>query len=84
MWCMVSGMSDLATYLTEHRISTRQFAATLGVNQSSIWRIVNRKNLPTFALAAQIERATGGAVPVSIWAREADAKRASERSESAA
>lgn len=69
----MQGMSDLASYLAENRISTRQFAADLGVNQSSIWRIVNRKNLPTFALAARIERATGGAVPVSVWARGAPA-----------
>lgn len=60
-------MTQLAKYLSEHGLSQAEFAATVESRQSFISRLANGVAKPSLAMAVEIERATGGAVPVESW-----------------
>lgn len=61
---------DLADYLKDNNLKQRDFAARLGVSASYLNEIVRRVKSPPIKLAAQIEVATEGAVPMAVWAPE--------------
>lgn len=56
----------LAGYLRGRQITQSAFAQRLGINQATVSKLCSGK-LPSFALAASIERATDGAVPLQAW-----------------
>lgn len=62
-------MMTLEQYLAWKKLTQAQFAAQVKVNQGTISKLVSGKK-PKWATAAKIERATGGAVPVAVWAPE--------------
>ena len=53
---------ELKKYLEEKNINATQFAELLGVEPSTTWRIVNKKQLPRPELASLIAKVTNGAV----------------------
>lgn len=56
----------------EERGSVSDFAAKKGLDRVQVLRVLNgtRGSRMTVKLAVSIEAATGGAVPVSLWAEE--------------
>jgi transcriptional regulator with XRE-family HTH domain len=63
-------MMTLCEYLSSRGMRQDEFARALGVSQPTISRLATKKgarNNPSLDLAAKIEQATGGAVPVTIW-----------------
>ena len=46
-----------------------EFAERLGVRQSTVWRWVHGKRIPTIAWALRIRDETSGAVPIEGWAK---------------
>lgn len=65
-------MSDLHAYLTAAEIRQDDFAASVGVTQATISKLVRGAARPSLDLAFTIARVTNGAVPVSVWDREAN------------
>lgn len=63
-------MQDLATYLSEKRISQKSFALRVGVHQSYISRLCRGEAKLGLELAFLIQRETNGAVPASIWVND--------------
>lgn len=62
-------MENLDTYLKRTGVSRREFAVSVGLNASTVSRFIRHLASPSLATAFKIERATGGAVPVSSWQR---------------
>lgn len=60
-------MMTLATYLNTSKVSQAAFAERVGVKQPTVNRWVNGQK-PSWEAAALIEKETGGAVPVAVWA----------------
>lgn len=58
----------LEQYLAWKKLTQAQFAAQVEVNQGTISKLVSGKK-PKWGTAAKIEKATGGAVPVAVWAQ---------------
>jgi transcriptional regulator with XRE-family HTH domain len=65
--CILICMSQLRTYLSENKISQRDFAQAIGVDQSVVSRLARQSIRPGLDLAFAIERTTKGAVPASSW-----------------
>lgn len=61
-------MMTLEQYLTWKKLTQAQFAAQLGVNQGTVSKLTTGGK-PKWETAAKIEEATGGAVPVGVWAK---------------
>lgn len=59
-------MNKLALYLKTTGTTQAELAGRVGVDQSTISRLVRGK-LPNMPLAAQIEEATNGEVGISDW-----------------
>ncbi len=69
-------MSKLASYLEQTQLTQSDFAAAVGVKQSTISRLKNGRFAPSLELAAKIEKLTKGAVPAAALLptqREGDA-----------
>lgn len=64
MW----GMMTLSQYLDAKEITQAEFAAQLGVSQGTVSKLCGSRR-PSWEMAAKIEAATGGLVPVAVWAR---------------
>lgn len=64
----MSKPTALAKYLADRKLSYAAFAALVGADRQRVWRIAKGDRGPSVELAIQIERATGGAVPVESWA----------------
>ena len=62
-------MMKLEHYLSWKNLTQARFAEQVDVNQSTISKLVTGSKKPTWATAAKIEKATGGAVPVAVWAQ---------------
>jgi transcriptional regulator with XRE-family HTH domain len=62
-------MMTLSEYMKQKQITQVQLAARLGVHQGTIARLVSGDRSPSWELAAKIERATAGHVPVAVWAQ---------------
>lgn len=60
-------MSNLHEYLSREGLTQRAFASLVGVDQSIVSRLKKGEMTPSLPLAARIERATGGAVPMESW-----------------
>lgn len=60
----------LEQYLAWKNLTQAQFAALVEVNQGTISKLVSGKK-PKWGTAARIEKVTGGAVPVAVWAQPA-------------
>jgi len=60
-------MSNLASYLRAAQLTQGAFASLLGVSQPTVNRWIKGQSRPTWDKAAEIEKATQGAVPVSAW-----------------
>ena len=60
-------MNNLADYLITTKTRQADFAERVGASQGTISRLKNKSGRPSLELAAAIEAATGGAVPVSCW-----------------
>lgn len=66
-------MMTLPEYLRSTGTRQTEFAERLKVRQSTVSKLVNGKVSPSLALALQIDRETGGKVPVSVWERRESA-----------
>lgn len=71
-------MHTLAEYLSTHSIKQADFAARLGLTQATVSRLARGVSSPSLDLAFHIERATGGAVPVAVWAPKSGARASDE------
>ena len=65
-------MGKLAQYLADSGKSQTALADEVGVHKSVMSRFVARLAKPGRDVAVRIERATGGAVPVSEWSADRD------------
>ena len=63
-------MSNLTTFLTETNTSQAKLSEALGISRGHMSLLVSGERKPSLDLAVAIERATGGAVPVSSWATD--------------
>jgi len=63
----MDAMTRLLTYLTETRTKQAALAETLGVSRGYLSELAGGTKKPSLDLAFAIERATGGAVPASVW-----------------
>lgn len=66
---ILRAMNELRTYLTRTDIRQDDFAATVGVTQATISKLVRGIARPSLDLAFAISNATNDAVPVSSWRR---------------
>lgn len=64
-------MMTLAEYLKSSRTKQEDFAATIGVTQATVSRLVRGVALPNIAMAAAIKAATGGQVDFEVWVTSA-------------
>lgn len=64
-----SGMEQLSRYLKKNSIRQGEFAASVGVTQGVISRLVNGTTKPGLELAVRIDTATQGDVPVHCWVK---------------
>ncbi|MDG4650087.1 helix-turn-helix transcriptional regulator [Roseibacterium sp. SDUM158017] len=60
-------MAHLASYLKTSNLTQGAFADALGVSQPTVNRWLKGQAKPSWEKAAEIERVTGGMVPVSAW-----------------
>lgn len=70
------GMDKLLSYLKARHATQAEFAASVGITQAALSRMLAGKITPSLTTAVRIERATDGAVPASSWVtdlREGDA-----------
>jgi transcriptional regulator with XRE-family HTH domain len=58
-------MDRLAAYLDENNVAQAALAKLVGVDQSRISKYRRGDLIPTLPIAARIEQATGGAVPIT-------------------
>lgn len=66
MLCMKLNM--LGTWMKEHDLEDDQMAALVKADRTTISRLRRGKQRPSWELAANLERATKGGVPVASWA----------------
>ena len=58
---------DMRTYMEQTQTRQSDLARRLGVTQGYLSKLMAGRKRPSLALAACIERETGGAVTVSSW-----------------
>ena len=61
------GMMTLKQYLDSKNLTQAEFAARIMSTQGTVSKLCGGRK-PSWELAAKIERATDGNVPVAIWA----------------
>ncbi|WP_092886859.1 helix-turn-helix transcriptional regulator [Roseicitreum antarcticum] len=66
-------MNTLSAYLSREGIRQGDFAKRVGLTQATVSRLARNAMRPRLETALTIERATGGAVPVSSWGQSEDA-----------
>lgn len=69
-------MEKLQQFLATSGTRQSALAATLGINRGYMSQLVSGLKIPSLPLAARIEQATGGAVPVGCWIVPPDDARA--------
>lgn len=62
-------MMTLSQYLAWKKLTQSQFGDLAGLNQSTVSKLCFGGSRPSWEVAAKIEQATGGAVPVAVWAK---------------
>lgn len=73
----------LDTYMAAHKLNDSDFASLIERDRSLVNKLRSGRAKPSLELAARIEAATAGAVPMSSWVGAAPASR-SDTPESAA
>jgi DNA-binding transcriptional regulator YdaS (Cro superfamily) len=68
-------MTLLADWLQENKHTYSTFARAIGTHRSQIARCAKGERGPGVALAAAIEKATDGAVPMESWTKRAKRSR---------
>ena len=63
----MEAMNSLTRYLKENDLTQAAFAERVGLRQATVSKVCAGKVGVSLATALRIERATGGAVPVSVW-----------------
>lgn len=63
-------MNILNQYLKTNRVSQQDFAARVGVTQSTVSKLCRGTSRPSLDVAILIDKATGGKVPPSSWAND--------------
>uniref|UniRef100_UPI0035CF5FF2 helix-turn-helix domain-containing protein n=1 Tax=Bartonella sp. AA74HLJMH TaxID=3243436 RepID=UPI0035CF5FF2 len=63
-------MFKLKSYLLKNNITYAEFAASIGVTQTSIARYINKKRFPQPRIIKQIARITDNYVSPSDWYQE--------------
>ena len=58
---------DLHSWLVEKGMSTREFAATLGVTYQAAWAWRKHRKYPSGRRLAEIEKLTAGKVSAKSW-----------------
>lgn len=66
--CELAGMEKLHAYLLSKGLKPSEFADLVGTSRGYMHDILSSRRRPGLSVAAEIERATGGIVPASIWA----------------
>ena len=69
----------LAEYLDESKRTHEELARAVGCNTSSVTRWVGGDRVPAVWYAVAIQRATKGAVPVTVWQPLPSSRRAFSR-----
>jgi transcriptional regulator with XRE-family HTH domain len=59
----------LTAWRTANGLTAKEFAAKIGVNKSTLYRIENGEIVPTLGTAFALERATGGKIPAEAWVK---------------
>ena len=62
-------MDALKAYMTGRKWNATQLAAFLGVQVSTVTRLMHGARGPSLSMALHIEKKTAGAVPVKSWKR---------------
>lgn len=64
-------MMTLLQYQNWKNLTQAQLAEQLGITQGEVSKLCSEKvgRRPSWEMAAHIEKATDGAVPMSVWAR---------------
>lgn len=65
-------MMTLKQYLDWKDITQTEFALAAGITQGAVSKLCSRQRRPGWDVAARIETATGGAVPVAVWSKVAE------------
>ena len=73
-WPMSDYSEALSRYLDEKGNNQAELATAVGTSQASISRYAADARFPSRELAAAIDRATAGRVPVSLWISTATKK----------
>ena len=63
----IAHMEKLASYLERHGLTQRQFADSIGKDQSVVCRLANGLAAPGLDTAIRIQTATAGEVPITAW-----------------
>lgn len=63
-------MSALEAYLRDNEIKKNEFARRIGVTPGRISQLLKNGERPGLALAAVIERETGGVIKIKDWLAE--------------
>ena len=59
----------LSQYLAWKKLTQSQFGDLAGLNQGTVSKLCFGRSRPSWDVAAKIEKATGGAVPIAVWAQ---------------
>lgn len=61
--------NPLARYLKQNGLTVGRFAAMSGLDRATVWRIAHGHRGAGIAMAAKLEKATAGAVPMASWVK---------------
>ena len=61
--------NPLAKYLKRNGLTPQEFAASAGLPRITVWRIAEGKRGAGISMALALEKATGGAIKMSDWAK---------------
>lgn len=68
-YCTMLCMSmTLSKWMAERKLDDEQVAAMVSTDRTTISRLRRGKQRPSWELAARLDKATKGAVPVACWA----------------
>lgn len=57
----------LRDWLHQNRVTYKAFGERVGLDKSQVWRLANKKRVPTLRQAVDIRLATGGDVEIEEW-----------------
>lgn len=68
--CELLGMEKLKAYLIKTGVRPSALARDVGTSRGYLHDLLEGRRSPSLSLASKIAAATGGAVPLSAWAKE--------------